>query len=1010
MKRLLSLFTILCCVFSFVTFPVAVEAEVVPFTDNFETETDTVPDNWSVAATSLNTTATVETENGNKFLRLAATAQRWTSSLPSVVTKDNLMEVPLSDKKVLISYKTRMSSENSSKIQFYMRAGIPGGASATTEIIGNNYKVVEIRRFTPSEQETNKSPRTSLYYYTDKTYPNEYTGISLSKDVWYEVKALMDPTDSSIEYTVGNKTAGYVTLDAKMEINSLSSLELIDNLSAMMYYANAGAYMDIDDVYVGYAEDYPKEEEPETPEVPEIPEVPEEPQEPEETQITFADSFETETDTEPDNWSVAATSLNTTATVETENGNKFLRLQATAQRWSSALPCAVTKDNVVSIPLADKNVLVRYKTRMSINNSSKIEFYMRAGIPGGASATTEIKGNNYKLVEIRRTDSNSPGTLRYYTTNTWPDEDASIKFEEGKWYDISVLINPVDSTVKYIIANEDGEYVEHDEAKMEPGSLASLDVINNLAATIFQANAGAYMDIDDVYVGYPEDYPTPSAPYIRDLQIIGEMSLGGELIADYRYYNIDGAKEKQPENIQWLYSDTPGGIYELIPNATERKYTVGEEYADKFISVRVTPESERGIKGDGVVCDKYVCKASLPTATVKVIRPENIGIGDILTGYYVYSDINPDDSEGDTICRWLILDKETNEYKPIKEGKTYEITEDDCFTKIKFEVKPVSKKEPTSAEDNVFYSEEINGPEKPYIENLTINVSGKIATVSYDYKHPNGVAEGKSIVKWYVDGNYKGESESCVVSEGSSIKVEVTPIASKEPSGETVTVSKKASSGSGGSSSSGGKVSAGSIVSLPQVTVVPEKSDKFLTGDEAKHWGAANSDWAIAHDYMAKEADGLFKPDMEYNRQNFLTSVLKMVGMKESLYKDTFNDVEKGEFANLLQSAVDAGIISVDENFNPQRNVSREEVCKIIVTSLTYMGLDKDVTGDITQFTDSAEIGLWAEGYIAKMLGTGLMQGTDDGRFMPKGTLTKAQTATILRRLSEYVENVKEGK
>ena len=47
---------------------------------------------------------------------------------------------------------------------------------------------------------------------------------------------------------------------------------------------------------------------------------------------------------------------------------------------------------------------------------------------------------------------------------------------------------------------------------------------------------------------------------------------------------------------------------------------------------------------------------------------------------------------------------------------------------------------------------------------------------------------------------------------------------------------------------------------------------------------------------------------------------------------------------------------------------------------------------------------------IAKMLGTGLMQGTDDGRFMPKGTLTKAQTATILRRLSDYVKAMKEGK
>ena len=56
---------------------------------------------------------------------------------------------------------------------------------------------------------------------------------------------------------------------------------------------------------------------------------------------------------------------------------------------------------------------------------------------------------------------------------------------------------------------------------------------------------------------------------------------------------------------------------------------------------------------------------------------------------------------------------------------------------------------------------------------------------------------------------------------------------------------------------------------------------------------------------MVKEADGLFKPDMEYNRQNFLTSVLKMVGMKESAYKNTFAEsarmLKESDVSNLAQ-------------------------------------------------------------------------------------------------------------
>ncbi|MBR1970116.1 MAG: S-layer homology domain-containing protein [Clostridia bacterium] len=1464
MKRLLSLFTILCCVFSFVTFPVAVKAEVVTFSDNFQTETDTVPDNWSVAATSLNTTATVETENGNKFLRLAATAQRWSSALPSVVTKENMISVPLTDKEVLIKYKTRMSSENSTKIQFYMRAGVPGGASSTTEITGNNYKVVEIRRNGDAE-------RTSLYYYTTNTWPSEHTGISFNKDVWYEVEALINPTDETIVYTVGNETDGYITLDAKMEINSLSSLELIDNLAAVMCYANAGAYMDIDDVYVGYPE------ETEVPETPEVPEIPEEPQEPEEVvnkeRYILYDDFESD-GTTPQNWQLYSGTLATVEVKEEEN-NSFLRLKATegvVNNGSNTAkqPIAITKPGVMDFKLSEtEKLVIKAKLRHNETGSGNMSS-LRLGYPYPEANFTDTVSGSYAIFGFRE---NTVRHLDYDGSHTqsWLDTVASYTTSVDKWYDTTTVINPADMTytltitdgtntktatgnmtrtgtdsffneldlVKslalkitgasssstymdaddvivykvytspkadlvadngYIAANassvnvkfdkdmdeatltettvllEDADggeltyegsydketktykivpdealipgetyYVKLDEeiyannigeigdteydggkltgtkefsfvvaapksdnarlsaitvngeeiadfdgdttaytvklmyaddlempvvtattedakakapqitypdevgkditiksvaedgiteiiytvsvkligkemAKLgenlvvnpgfETGNLDGYTSMDTFKIESSTAHTGSYSGksvgrtnpqsgfyrqnvnvkanrtyllsawfktssgtqqyeiypntsnverpyresetvagsptewtrviltivpkidtpitpsvlswtttedyyVDDIYVGeikpsvvyngintvavdrskevrselkadivnqfgtknglasaeitewrivsapygvstsgnelivsreaeagtavidivfepnyvganrvLDEDVPewtkrieitvtddTEPIPYAKELKILGEVVLDGELEADYRYYHNGGVDEKLPANIVWLYSDSANGTYNEIPEATGEKYIVEEDYVNKFIRVKVTPEAIDGTVGPSATSN-YVCAQALPTATVTVETPQAYAVGDTLKGDYVYSDINLD-KEGETTFRWLRFNKETEKYEAIvgATGKTYVLTEDDCFTKLKFEVKPVSTKEPTSAEDNLFYSEEINGPDKPYIENLKIKVSGKIATVSYDYKHPNGVAEGATIIKWTVDGKSKGEGASCIASESSTIKVEVTPVASKEPSkGETKTATKKGESTPQSGGGGGGKVTAGSIVILPEVTVTPEKSEQFLTGSEANHWGASAIEWAIAGGYMEKEADGLFNPDMEYNRQNFLTSVLKMVGMKGSLYKDTFKDVEKGEFANLLQSAVDAGIISVDENFNPQRNVSREEVCKIIVTSLTYMGLDKNAKGDITKFTDSAEIGAWAEEYIAKMLGTGLMVGTDDGRFMPKGTLTKAQTATILRRLSEYVENVKEGK
>ena len=501
-------------------------------------------------------------------------------------------------------------------------------------------------------------------------------------------------------------------------------------------------------------------------------------------------------------------------------------------------------------------------------------------------------------------------------------------------------------------------------------------------------------------------------PYAKDLVIDGTVAKDSVLSASYRYYHKDGVEEKLPANIQWLYSDTPYGQYKPIPGATAKDYTVEEAYADKFIRVKIIPEAVDGTVGPETTSEKYVYKNVAPTATVTVEKPEAYAIGDTLKGKYVYEDLNLDE-EGATTFRWLRYNKETREYEAISGATSdeYILTENDAFTTLKFEVTPASVVENEIGEPAL--SGEVNGPDKPYIENLRIVLNGTVATVSYDYKHPNGVPEGESIIKWYVNGSKRGEGVTCIVSKSDSLKVEVTPVASKEPAdGDLVTATKAGTSsgGSGGGGGGGGSVSAGTIVKVPEVVVVPEKSEIFLTGDEANHWGANAMNWAIEYGFMKKDADGNFNPEREYNREEFLTSVLKMVGMESKAYKGTFADVEDGEFARLLQAAVDNGIISVDEKFYPERNVSREEVCKIVVTSLAAMGLDKDATGDINQFTDKSEMGAWAEDYIAKMLGTGLMQGTDDGRFMPKGNLTKAQTATILRRLSDYTKNLKEGK
>ena len=92
MKRIISLFTILCCVLTFVSIPAMAEensqSTVVTFSDDFQSETDNVPDNWQLFKETSTAEMSIQEEDGNKFLRVNPTAN-WASgvNVPGVIER-----------------------------------------------------------------------------------------------------------------------------------------------------------------------------------------------------------------------------------------------------------------------------------------------------------------------------------------------------------------------------------------------------------------------------------------------------------------------------------------------------------------------------------------------------------------------------------------------------------------------------------------------------------------------------------------------------------------------------------------------------------------------------------------------------------------------------------------------------------------------------------------------------------------------------------------------------------
>lgn len=499
-------------------------------------------------------------------------------------------------------------------------------------------------------------------------------------------------------------------------------------------------------------------------------------------------------------------------------------------------------------------------------------------------------------------------------------------------------------------------------------------------------------------------------PQAKEVKILGTVE-DGSLEASYRYYQEDGKEEGETE-IQWYEADSPEGPFKAIDDAEDIILDLDEypEYTEKVIKVGVTPVSADGEEGKEVM-SASIAKAKPPVAKdVEIIG--DAYVGSTLTGSYTYTDINSDEEnldsiEGTSFC-WLRAESEDGDYVPI-DGATkisYKLTDDDIDSYIKFSVTPVAvnDSEPGATAES---PKAVKGPTRPEVSNVSIEFKGNsLYGGNYKYNHPNGVAEGKSICKWYVNDKYvsSGTSFSENVKKGDVIKFEVTPVAAFAPfEGETKSATLKVASKpnlGGGNGGGGGGSVAGSAI-LPVIPVEPEIVPVPET--PAKHWAADAIEFVTSRGIMENVAENDFGVNLLVDRKDFLKYVLTALGFEGTEYKGEFNDISAtDEIAPLLQTAVDEGIISKDTLFNPERSVSREEVCKIIMLALAKKTeISANEAGELS-FADSTAVASWAVPFVTQAVNSGIFKGVSETEFAPKGQVTRAQTATLVQRIVNY--------
>ena len=192
-----------------------------------------------------------------------------------------------------------------------------------------------------------------------------------------------------------------------------------------------------------------------------------------------------------------------------------------------------------------------------------------------------------------------------------------------------------------------------------------------------------------------------------------------------------------------------------------------------------------------------------------------------------------------------------------------------------------------------------------------------------------------------------------------------------------------------------------SVYGVGYKTFVPAFID--ITG----RWAADNILFAASRGLLSGTSDTTFSPDTGMTRGMFVTALGRLAGINPDSYQTgKFTDVKADAYyAPYVNWAAQTGIVEgvTATTFAPDTNINREQMAMIMKNYAAKLGYDLPQTLKAVTFADNTQISSWAKDAVKSMQQAGILAGKNENKFDPKGTATRAEVATVLRRFVEIV-------
>jgi uncharacterized repeat protein (TIGR02543 family) len=172
-------------------------------------------------------------------------------------------------------------------------------------------------------------------------------------------------------------------------------------------------------------------------------------------------------------------------------------------------------------------------------------------------------------------------------------------------------------------------------------------------------------------------------------------------------------------------------------------------------------------------------------------------------------------------------------------------------------------------------------------------------------------------------------------------------------------------------------------------------------------WYHVGVDYVLTNNLMTGISDTAFAPNSTATRGMIVTILYRMENQPQLSSECKFTDVLAGKYYyNAVIWASENNIVKgVSETlYDPEADITREELAAIMNRYCQYKGYDVSSTADLSDFSDQNTISLWAVNNMKWAVGVGLISGNTDGTLNPTGDATRAEIAVILERFcTEYL-------